>query len=98
MASSEHLGQQFLPFYHGTAHTFKEGDKVDDGWVTRSRIIATMYGNNVYQVSPDNPVDPGYGGHKVIRQVDPDYRDEDMTESIGRWEVDKDDPLWDSFR
>jgi len=43
MASSEHLGQQFLPFYHGTAHTFKEGDKVDDGWVTRSRIIATMY-------------------------------------------------------
>jgi hypothetical protein len=89
---------QLLPFYHGTDHPFKEGETIDRGWVTRSKRIASLYGQNVYEVEPDNRLDPDYGGHTVIRQVEPDFGGEEETESIGGWEVDKGDPAWEPVR
>lgn len=92
-------GPQFLPFYHGSDHRFKEGESVDHGWTTRSRIVAGLYGQYVYEVEPNDRKDPDYGGHTVIRQVDRHEGDEyDDTESISGWEVDKDDPAWDIVR
>lgn len=99
MAAHENLSQQFLPFYHGSDHLFKEGETIDRGWTTRSRNIASLYGRNVYEVEPHPSREyPDYGGHKVIKQVEPLYEGEEATESIQGWEVDKDDPLWDSHR
>ena len=93
------LSIQLLPFYHGSDHPFNEGDTVTGGWATRSRIIAGLYGNRVYEVEPNNRRDPDYGGHRIIREVPRHHGDEYAdTESIGRWEVDKDDPAWDFVR
>ena len=93
------LGPQFLPFYHGSDHSFKEGETIDRGWSTRSRNIASLYGRNVYEIEPSpNREKPDYGGHKVIKQVEPSHEGEDATESIQGWEVDKDDTRWDPFR
>ena len=93
------LGPQFLPFYHGSDHSFKEGETIDRGWATRSRNIASLYGRNVYEIEPTpSRENPDYGGHKVIKQVEPSHEGEDATESIQGWEVDKDDTRWDPFR
>lgn len=79
-----HLSLQLMPFYHGSDHPFREGDTVDRGWTTRSRIVAGLYGNNVYEVEPNDREDPGYGGHRVLRKVERDDRDE--SEVVGMHE------------
>lgn len=78
----KHLSLQLMPFYHGSDHPFSTGETMTSGWVTRSRIVAGLYGSNVYEVEPDNRDDPGYGGHKVIRQVDRDDRDESAVVNV----------------
>ena len=80
-----------MPFYHGSDHVFKEGETVTHGWSTRSRLVASLYGQHVYEVEPHpNREAPEYGGHTIIKKVERNDEDElAHTDTVGRWELDK---------